>query len=73
MNLLHVLMKIFIQNIFHDFSEYIQVTELNKSADSGWTFFSHLTDFMSFTWDLFPCVPAPTVSQSEHELSEKGG
>lgn len=39
MNLLHVLMKIFIQNIFHDFIEYIQVTELNKSADSDWTFF----------------------------------
>lgn len=71
MNLLHVLMKIFIQNIFHDFIEYIQVTELNKSADSGWTFF-HIW-LISCPWDLFPCVPAPTVSQSEHELSEKGG
>lgn len=24
---------------FHDFIEHIQVTELNKSADSGWKFF----------------------------------
>lgn len=38
MNLLHVLMKIFIQNIFHDFIEYIQVTELNILVGRFFTF-----------------------------------